>query len=401
MGFFDWLLGKKAPQPHVSPEEFFVGQFIERLRSLAPRAEVRRTDETLKLIVGLDGRDSTVFLGNLMHDGRELDPEARQRLTDRFLSSVIDGVAPRDTLEQVRDELAVCLRGAMHGTNLVLAAREFLPCLREHLVVDGANNIAFVTEDDLARWKLSLDDALEIGRTKLREARTGEELHDEAQRIWAIETGDDYESSRLLVPGFLASFRERVRGRVIAVAPTRTQLHIAGDEDPAVVLRLCEFAEREFAASPRRLSAAMYSVDEDGRVIRYVRSVQDEAAVRVAEGHVRFEGTEYSRQKHALEEAHQANGTDVFVASFSGLKTKGGQLVSWASVAPGVHAWVPRTDLLAMEHAGTHAFFRFDDVLREVPRALVRHPTLFPPRWVTQGDFTPEELARLTPTKPA
>ncbi|HEY0881639.1 MAG TPA: hypothetical protein VGD87_08920, partial [Archangium sp.] len=147
--------------------------------------------------------------------------------------------------------------------------------------------------------------------------------------------------------------------------------------------------------------AAMYSVDDEGRVIRYVRSVQDEAAIRVAEAHLRFEGTEYSRQKHALEEAHQANGTDVFVASFSGLKIKGGQLVSWASVAPGVHAWVPRTDLLAMEHAGTHAFFRFDDVLREVPRALVRHPTLFPPRWVTQGDFTPEELARLTPTKPS
>lgn len=398
MGFLDKWFGKKqaAEQP-VSPQEYFTRE-VEQLLMARPNVTVRRGAEEFTLIINANGRDSTAFLGNVFHHARELEPERRRELLDRFVSGLTDPEPEFATIDEAREVLAVTLRGPVggeHGKNMV--AREFLPCLQEYLVIDGAHRISFCMEPAVSKWNTPLDELFAIGRQRI--ADTGARLSFEEDRgVYSVDNDDDYESARLLLPGFLASFADQVKGRPIAVVPTRNQLYIAGDADPATVISFCELAEREYAASPRRVSAAIYSVDEAGRVVRYVRDVKDEAALRARASHVRFEGNEYTAQRQDLQAQQEIDLNPAFIASFGGLESKAGELLSWASIASELQTWLPRTDLLVIQHGSEQKLFAWDEVQRVAPHRLKPVPDLFPPRWETLGDFTAEELAQMTPT---
>ncbi len=56
---------------------------------------------------------------------------------------------------------------------------------------------------------------------------------------------------------------------------------VGGDGRPEMVERLLEKAEREFAASTRRLCPALYTADGSGQVVPYARAAGDPLAARV------------------------------------------------------------------------------------------------------------------------
>lgn len=396
MGLFDWLKGTK---PEISPHEHFTREVETLLRS-KPNVTFKRGDEALTLIINANGRESKAFLGNLLHDTRDAEPEQRAAIMNRFVSGIADPEPDYKSLDDARKVLAVTLRGPMGLMGDTLLGREFVPCLKEYLVLDGQHRIAFCTDDNLGNWNTSLDALLSIGRTRI--ANAGAKMSVEEDRgVFSVDNDDDYEAARLLVPGFLAGFRQHVKGRPIAVVPTRNQLYIAGDEDPQTVISLCELAAREYAASPRRVSAAIYSVDGEGRVVRYVRDVKDEAALKARASHVRFEGNEYAAQKQELEAKHEEDGVDLFVGSLGGITNDAGELTSWTTLAKSVHALLPRADVIALQNElHPSALYAWDEVLRVAPHRLKRHPTLFPPRWETFGDFTDDEIRQLTPVRP-
>lgn len=394
MGLFDRWFGKKAvlEQP-VSPREHFTREVEALLRS-KPNTTVRRGSEEFTLLITVDGRESTAYLANAFHDTREVDPDRRREIINRLISGVTEPLPEYGSLEEVRDVLAVSLRGAFHGAqSKALVAREFLPCLQEYLVIDDPQRISFCTEETASAWKTPADELLRIGRERI--AATGARVSQDARGVFSVDNDDDYESARLLVPGFLERFRDKVKGRPIAVVPTRNQLYIAGDADPELVISLCELAEREYAASPRRVSAAMYTVDDDGHVVRYVREVKDDAARRVRASHVRFEGNEYSTQREVLDAQQGGGASQAFVASFSGLESKAGEMLSWAALGSGFPTWLPRTDIVALNVGNEPAFFSWDEVMRVAPHRLKQVPGLFPPRWETLGDFSAEEVAQM------
>ena len=150
------------------------------------------------------------------------------------------------------------------------------------------------------------------------------ELYDEEHGpLWTVETRDTYETSRLLRPGFLASFAGRVEGRPIAILPERSTLLIGGDARPEMVERLSESAERGVRGCvPRCLTPALYTVDDAGRVVPYVHPGQDVLANRVRLAHVRLALAEYSAQKEELDALHEAQEVDLFVASYSATARK-------------------------------------------------------------------------------
>ena len=270
MGLKDWFRGRRSAsasetsEEAVDPQELFVREFEARLVALPEvEAVARVAGAPMQLSVRARSREvMTMYLGNLFFETREVDPEGRERLITNHLRSATQEHAPADTWHEAQALLVVALRGPLLADpeDHELAGREVAPCLREHLVLDGAHDMTLVFADMLERWGVTFEQAAAVGRARLAQAEQGTALYDGPQRIWTVEIDDDYESSRLLIPGFLASFTGRVDGRPIAVAPTRDQIYIAGDQNPAVVLRLCDLAEREYAASPRRVSAAIYTV---------------------------------------------------------------------------------------------------------------------------------------------
>src|SRR6185369_15379006 len=82
--------------------------------------------------------------------------------------------------------------------------------------------------------------------------------------LWHVARDDSYESSRLLLPAWLASFAGKVKGKPVAVVPHRSCVVVGGDGDHACLRRLIEFARREYEASPRAISPALYTVDAGG-----------------------------------------------------------------------------------------------------------------------------------------
>ena len=120
--------------------------------------------------------------------------------------------------------------------------------------------------------------------------------------IWHVARDDSYESSRILVPGWLASFADKVNGRPVAIVPHRSLLIVGGDGDERCLRRLIDSAKGEFEASPRRISPALYTVDHDGMVIPLALPVGHPLAADVAVGHVMAAIAEYEVQKAQLEQ---------------------------------------------------------------------------------------------------
>ncbi len=110
--------------------------------------------------------------------------------------------------------------------------------------------------------------------------------------LFVVSTDDMYESSRLLIPGWLASFRGKVEGAPVAIVPHASLLLVGGSACPTMISRLVAIAAREFDASPRHVSPALYTVDESDRVVPYLSDAVD---VCVAEH--KLASWEYTRQK--------------------------------------------------------------------------------------------------------
>jgi hypothetical protein len=423
MGFWDRLFGRKTPAdapgpaaappgaanevPRVDPREHFLHQAETLLREDPAVEKVERHPEAYGLNVTRAGQHGSVFLENLFSETRELPPAERAHVLKRFLAQLWQEGPDQYTWEEARERLLPVLRTATFGMpqgnpsepDPELVGRHSLPFCLELLVLDLPESTMFVQRRHLAEWGTDEDAAFAAAHANLAAlGDAGVELYDTTPGpIWTVDTGDTYETSRLLRPGFLASFAGKVEGRPIAILPERSTLLIAGDAHPATVARLCESAEREYEAATRRLSPALYTVDDAGRVVPYLRPGNDALASRVRLAHVRFALGEYTAQKEALDRAHAARGEDIFVASLSALaRNKDERPMTWCVWAHDVHALLPRSDVVAVS-TGPKAFFMvtWAQVERLAPGCLVPEPGLWPPRFRTTTWPAPEALERL------
>lgn len=400
MGFLKKLFGleKSDEQESVSPREYLLREVESALGADSTVSEVARLPEEYGLRFKKNGEEIQMFLDNLFAETRELSPEHRAETIRRFLGAFQGGGASQVTWEEAQEKLLPVVRSATFGTVLPagvdgsakhMVERRTIPFLRELLVLDLPDASMYVQQDHLKEWGVTEEEAFTSAFANLDLIHeVGVELQDEKPSpLWSVDSNDTYEASRLLHPGFLASFSGRVKGRPVAAIPTRAALVITGDGDPAQLSRLCEFAEREFEASPRGITPALYTVDDAGRVVPYLRRGDDELAQRVRRAHVRFAMGEYTTQKEQLEAWNEANDVDVFVASFGALVRKtDDRPITWCSWGNEVDSLLPETDVVALQ-VGEKDFFMvpFREVKRLATSCLAPVPTMWPPRHRTTG----------------
>lgn len=163
--------------------------------------------------------------------------------------------------------------------------------------------------------------------------------------------------------------------------------------------RLTESAEREYAAASRCLTPALYTVDDAGRVVPYVHPGQDVLANRVRLAHVRLALAEYSAQKEELDALHAEQEVDLFVASYSATARKRDEFpISWCVWSHDVDALLPEADMVAVRPAAEgDEFFTvpWREVQRIAGRCLTPVPELWPPRYRTTGQPSPEMVKQL------
>jgi hypothetical protein len=411
MGIFDKVrqafgAGHATPEP-PSPRDLFAAAVEQAVRQVPSVTSVSRSPEGFGLLVERVGKKQSLFLDNVFAETRDMSPEQRRERIVRFVRSMDTPDATAMSWEEVRPKLAPLLRtpalfgglAEVVGDKLPIH-RPFAPFLIECVGVDSENGISYAAPHMIARWGVPPSDvfaaAREMGRAYFTDD-VGPYDPEAPYPLWHVARDDSYESSRLLVPGWLASFAGKVNGRPVAIAPHRSLLVVGGDGDERCLRRLIDSAAAEFRASPRGISPALYTVDDDGTVVPLVLPTGHALAGDVAVGHVMLAMSEYEAQKAQLD---RRLGEDVFVASFQGLKSPEGKVISYTTWLKNVASLLPRTDQVFL---GLGAGGNGKEVLRVPWPALMdvaadclsQEPGLDPPRWRTKGWPTEEAIAEL------
>lgn len=357
-----------------------------------------------------DGQQK-LFLGNTFLETRDASPEQRLTALRRLLSSIDDVGKERDW-DDAAPALVPLLRastfGVMADAPLTMVRSPFVPFLSSFVGVDDAERIAFATVNQLEAWGQTPEAALtrafanfELHLSTATDEHPDSALYDaEAPYpIWHVTRDDSYESSRLTLPGYLARFRGKVAGNPIAIVPHRSMLVIAGDGNPLALARLAQMAEREFNASPRRISPAIYTVSDSGQVVPLHLPTDHPHHDLIERGHYLLAHDVYAEQKAQLEQRFDQEGLDVFVASYLLAANKQtGKLSSMSTMTENVASLLPETDELALvsrTESRPPLVVPRAAAAALVPECFEAAPEHDPPRIRTRGWPSPAKLAEL------
>lgn len=369
--------------------------------------EERRDEFVLLLRAEGDGSSHSFYLNNLFEETRNLPSEDRLARVERFL---LDTFAPRYSgprgWSEVRERIVPVLRGGSNflvGHQTVPALRRpFVPFLFEGVVVDSDAGMEYVNSGEPGKWGVGVDQVFAEARRNLAacEDRIEPFAEDTSSALWHVGTDDDYQSSRLLLPGWLSSFEGRVKGRPVAIVPDRSTLIVGGSEDATLLERMLQLAEERAKASPRYLSVVPYTTDDAGRVVPFEVAGDHPLASALRRPCHLLAGTEYLSQKEHLNALHERDGTDIFVAAYGAIRTKDGLEHSYASWGENIDSLLPKTDLVAMGSDDSQgdkwlALVRWEDVDRIAPGCLVPDPTCDPVRYRTVRWPDPAAITQL------
>ena len=385
-----------GPTTSNDPRTLFAIE-IEALVSTLPNVQtVTRSPDAFALDVTTpNGVQHRFFLDNAFDETRELSPDDKLARIAFMLSS-LDEPIEKPAWDEARETFVPVLRGATYGIeiwaeqpNAMFVRRPFLPYVDELVGMDRRTSVEFVGRAALDWWNVTAEDlfAASTARAHLL-ADPAVELYDKTHGpLWNVATNDTYESSRLLVPGWLASFEGKVDGRPIAIVPERGTLMVGGDGRRTMIERLLDTAGREFGASNRRISPVLYTADAQGKVVPYALPAGDALARKLRLAQEQLALYEHDTQKQVLERLYEERGLDVFVSSYQVFETDEGGMRSSTVWVKGVRTYMPRTERVILltpgEGEGAKPKSVVDVAFEEVEERLTRVDGLHPERFET------------------
>ena len=392
---------RRKPARPADPRELFVGEVEGFLRSEAGVTTVQRVPELFALdVTGPQGGPRRLFLDNVFAETRELSPEGRRAKLARHFSGLVVDVSEQ-SWDDARGMLVLALRGATYGIEALAQApdaaivrRPFVPFVDAVVAVDQPVTMDFVSKASLRRWGIDAEALFAAAEARLPLlANPKVELYDGTDGpLFEVASDDSYETSRLLVPGWLDGFRGEVEGNPVAIIPERATLMVGGDARPELVARLLDKAQREFSSSSRSISPCVYGLDPAGVVAPLLQGPTEELRAGLALASLQLASFEYGTQKRALDAAHAQAGTDIFVASYQVFRNRDtGVLRSLSVWTEGVVTWLPETECVALVQPGSDTHSR-PRSMREVAFESIRDrlspvPDAHPARWETTGAF--------------
>jgi hypothetical protein len=276
------------------------------------------------------------------------------------------------------------LKSLIEGKDGTLADLPSQP-VGEHLlamlVYDWPESVQSVTDKKLEDWGVSLYEAMEVARRNLEEVTTS--YAKIGENLYCFATGDSYDASRLTLVDRIAALE--VSGEPVAMVPTRGQLYLTGSEDEVGLAMMAELAGH-VSGDPYPLSSVPLILRE-GEWTDWVPPEGHPLHGRFKEIATNWLGTLYAEQKPMLEARVQQQDLDVFVASFSAVKRKDGEIVSYCVWGEGVDYLLPLTQkvvFLKREGESAAALGTWDQV-QEVAGGLLEATDYYPRRYRTLG----------------
>ena len=285
---------------------------------------------------------------------------------------------------------------ALDNAEAVLVREPLTPFLDVVVVLDLPELRLFVNQGHLDRWEATPEAALGAARENLPPA-TGLAPW-EIDGVWTLDARDGYASSRLALPGWLAAFRDRVRGEPVAVIPDADTILVGGTDGGLPTEALVTEAFNRFHAAGTPVSPGPVTIDDNGRLIAWNPPLDHPLVPRVQACHRYGAGYEYRRQQDPFAQWLVDHDVPDLLAPYSLLRHPSGRVVSFACW-PGGPALLPRADLVVLGPPG-----RLDGAPAVPWQAMIAaghigepEPTLSPPRYRVTGAPDPGSLPAVDP----
>ncbi|MEU4624620.1 hypothetical protein AB0G04_32185 [Actinoplanes sp. NPDC023801] len=394
MGLLDRFAG--------SPRRRFA-QLALRVARRTPGVEraVYEPDE-FAIAIHRTGADSPahLYLANVFRETAEATPAERRERLEKLLRLMAP--MPEDDWETVRPKLRPVVRPVTFGAAGPAGmrpplSRPAMPFLRELVVIDAPDAMAYVLPDRADEWGVGVDEVFAAARENL--AAIARDSFDREWRdgsaVSMFDDGDGYYTSLLLSPGWLAEAGERMGGPVIAFAPDNNTLLVAPVPEDGIE-QVYGIVEHSFGEAVRYLSPVGYVAGPQGRAVPYAPPPGHPHHVPARRAAAVLALTEYSNQTEWLSTQYAKAGFDVHVGDLMAVEPSGGApaetIATWTD---GVEALLPRADSIAFARPGIGVDFRVPWHIAEEQAGLVAEPLLAPARYRVAGWPAPEVLARL------
>lgn len=225
----------------------------------------------IQLQLGLPGAETTMDI-RAFYAAYARDPAQLDVVVQNFVEAVLDMIPDRSTSDYAAlvDRIYPMLKPiellvAVRERNLpMLAYREFLADLIVTYVVGEERSVAFINEDHLEHWSVSVQDlharALENLRRRTHDrvdyaaAGTGE------QRIFIFNSRDGYDAARLLLTEILADWAREMPGNIVIGIPNRDFLVAFSDANPEILRGLAQQVQADAASREYGLTDQLFTL---------------------------------------------------------------------------------------------------------------------------------------------
>jgi len=398
MGLIDKFLGPPTPDK-------FAQMLVNGLSKAGDPREANYDSEKFQIRFLEGGRSAGVAnLRNFYEEHCNLPRKERSKHLKHVIRGLLTYLKPApDDYEDVLPDLRPIVRARSYFEFLSLQSEieghdpPQIPNhdIGEHLsasiVYDLPESMQSISNEQLEQWDVSYYEALEVARRNLTEtefavARLGDHLYVSA-------TGDNYDASRMLLTDLLEQMD--VDGPMVAVVPNRDTLLITGADDPEGLSLLADLAEKALSG-PRPMSAVPMIL-KHGEWTTWMPESNHPCYERFQLLEIKSMHGEYSEQKELLDTLHQRKAIDLFVASFSVLELKSGQIFSYCLWSKGVEAILPKTQKVMFFQEGQEGMIGgdWDHVESIVGDLLEPLPEMYPPRFQVRGFPTPQQLEEI------
>lgn len=252
------------------------------------------------------------------------------------------------------------------------------------LVYDMADSVAFLTEERLHSWGVSLYQAMEIATENLEQQPmklAGLGKDDKTPMAYSMLCGDTYDATRIVCKSKLEKLK--VDGDLVACVPNRDSLLLTGSDCEAGLDFMLTMA-MQLVREPRPLSPIPLRWTGE-EWVDWIPEPDQPSNDGFREMQKQFLTNLFIDTQETLQAALNARGEDLFVAKVMSLELKSdGSDRTFCVWGEGVDSLLPETDLIAFM-TGESALLAPWDEVRNLVGPMLEPADDYPVRYRTHG----------------
>ena len=390
--------------PFTPPsKDEFAKLMMARIRQAGEKGNIAYEPEEF-VLRGEGERSAAIYLGNAYHEYCNAPDDAREKVLKLWVRnwfSVLKDM-PED-FEDAKPDLMPVVRSRFHFESNQLSGEVEsgkpliwpYQILGEHfglaLVYDLPDSMRSFAQSSLDAWGVSLYEALEVAKENLLTLPAKFIGPESGEGVYLSATGDSYDASRLLLTDVIRQFR--LKGDPIAMIPNRENLIVAGSEDVEALAGMLRMATKALK-EPRAISGIALRLDGD-EWTPWLPPSSHPSYKDFQQLQFQSFGQEYAEQKDLLDKLHVKNDEDVFVATFSVIRSPKGSLFSYATWTETTNTLLPKTDVVVLGRIGGKlAMVEWQKVV-DVVGDLMEPLDIYPPRYRVREFPSDEQLAAM------